>query len=64
MNNNQHHKNLLEFLQSLQHHWEFLLTLQKAPITKNDYRNVIDITFRSDAVPNMVAILTCNKGNS
>ena len=35
----------------------------KAPIKKDDYKSVIDITFISDIVPRIVAISTSNKSN-
>ena len=61
-NKNQHDKYLLEVLPStvpsLGVFWS-----SKAPIKKNDYRSVTDITFISDIVFHMVAISTFDKGN-
>ena len=73
-NNNQHHKNFLQVLPSKKPslgvfgHLRHLLKKlagsfwsSKAPIKKDDYRSVIDISFISDIVPRIVAISTSNK---
>ena len=75
-NNNQHHKNFPEVLPSKKPslgvfgHLRHLLKKlaesfwsSKAPIKKDDYKSVIDITFISDIVPRIVAISTSNKSN-
>ena len=73
-NNNQHHKNFLQVRPSKKPslgvfgHLRHLLKKlagsfwsSKAPIKKDDYRSVIDISFISDIVPRIVAISTSNK---
>ena len=75
-NNNQYHKNLLEVLPSKYHRWGFCWVYKShlrsklshrkkelRPRQRNDYRNIINITFISDIVLRMVAISTFNKGN-
>ena len=60
--NKQHHKNLPGVSpKQKHHHWEFLLSWRL--IKKNDYKSVISITFISDIVFHLAAILTLNKSN-